>query len=160
MNVKRWLIMIIRYSVVMVISTIAVASVEGIASDVYRWVDESGIVHYGERPPVNQESERLSLHYVKPNDDADEQLEKIDSANKARKEAEEIKRNEREQAQRQARIRQQNCDNARKNIKALSRNASTKYRQEDGSYSRYSGEEHRAQMDKARQAEREFCYSS
>ncbi len=156
---KSRLTVLIRYFMAIVI-LLSVAVMGSVASDFYRWVDESGTVHYGEQPPVNQESERLNLHYVKPNNDADEQLGEIDSANKARKEAEEIKRNEREQAQRQARIRQQNCDNARKNIKALSRNTSTKYRQEDGSYSRYSGEEHQAQMDKARHAEREYCYSS
>ena len=30
-----------------------------IAEEIYKWVDEAGVVHYGEHPPKNQVSETL-----------------------------------------------------------------------------------------------------
>lgn len=40
----------------------AISATDAIAEDeIYRWVDENGVVHFGDRPPANTEADRVSI---------------------------------------------------------------------------------------------------
>jgi hypothetical protein len=46
----------------LVMATLALAAVEALADDeIYRWVDESGTVHFDKQPPANSESEQVDI---------------------------------------------------------------------------------------------------
>ena len=46
------------------------ASLTAMASEVYKWVDEEGNVHYSDTPPENVESERVQVDVAPPRGDA------------------------------------------------------------------------------------------
>lgn len=53
------------------IATLANPATDASAADeVYRWVDENGVVHFGDRPPVNTAAETLSIKQSKSSDTA------------------------------------------------------------------------------------------
>ncbi|GAB2513749.1 DUF4124 domain-containing protein [Microbulbifer agarilyticus] len=89
------------------------------AGELYRWVDENGKVHFGDRPPVEAKAESLEGQ-LKPVNSADPtrrqdfpnntRKNQIDQEYAARKQAEKAK---------QQRAQQKACDYARKQLKIL-----------------------------------------
>ncbi|AQQ69096.1 hypothetical protein Mag101_16775 [Microbulbifer agarilyticus] len=90
-----------------------------IAGELYRWVDENGKVHFGDRPPAEAKAESLEGQ-LKPVNSADPtrrqdfpnntRKNQIDQEYAARKQAEKAK---------QQRAQQKACDYARKQLKIL-----------------------------------------
>ena len=51
-----------KRSLIAVVTVLALASVPSLfAATIYKWVDESGTVHYGERPPEGVDAEPVSV---------------------------------------------------------------------------------------------------
>ncbi len=87
------------------------------ASEIYRWVDAEGNVHYGDRPSGDPTEQRMALTYARTNSGAvSDRVQARQEAQTARDEA----RAEREKAEQEAAEeaemaaeRQKNCDRAR-----------------------------------------------
>jgi hypothetical protein len=51
---------------ILLIVAFAVLATDAAAEDeIYRWVDENGVVHFGDRPPANAEADKVSLQTSK-----------------------------------------------------------------------------------------------
>lgn len=111
-----------------------------VAQAVYRWTDENGEVHFGDREPTGRKSERVSVKTGRPSGDSErrspqEQVEELD-----KQQAERSRKNE-ESAADGARRKQReaNCETARANLKVIESNARIRVT-EDGEQ-RYLDEE-------------------
>lgn len=114
------------------------------ASKFYKWTDESGVVHYGERPPVPSEAKVVNVH-VSP---ASEEAEKSPEEKRAALEAAQAKAAE-EAARKQTsaendEIAKENCEIYRQNLSALQNSARIREKDASGEY-RYLTEEEKAE---------------
>jgi hypothetical protein len=92
---------------------------------VYKWTDDEGVIHYGDRKPNDRNTERVDIRVGKVKDSQAPALtprEKIEALD-------ERKKNEREQQKKIAREearekqRQANCETARDNLSMIDSNA-------------------------------------
>lgn len=102
------------------------------AESVYRWTDENGVVHFGDREPVGKSSEKVSVKTGKPSGDAErpsaqEQVQALDESRAERQ------RREQETAVEEARRKQREarCQTAQANLQAINSNARIRI-EEDG----------------------------
>ena len=127
-------------------------------AEVYRWVDEKGRVHYGDRPAGN-EAERVELH-TRPTEKDPGMEQRRKKQQKLLKVLEEERR-KKEAAQAEARAeqeaREQDCKKARERLSRY-RNANFIYTEkEDGSRVILEGEEYERVLREAREAVQRFC---
>jgi hypothetical protein len=105
-------------------------------SQIYKWVDEEGVVHYTDSPPEDAESELVQVDSDAPKDAGDAQarlLERVQESARHRAEARQAK-SVAEQAAAQDRLaRQQRCVYARKQLISL-RQTLPVYRDEEGTF--------------------------
>jgi len=47
------------------------ASVSVLANEIYRWTDENGVVHFGDRPPEGQQAHAIQVPESQPSDTSD-----------------------------------------------------------------------------------------
>lgn len=111
------------------------------AESVYRWKDENGVVHFGDREPMGQSSERVSVKTGRPSGDAEraspqEQVEALEENEADRQ------RREKETAVEEARRKQREarCQTAEANLQAINSNARIRVT-EDGEQRYLSPEE-------------------
>lgn len=115
------------------------------ASQVYKWVDENGVTHYGERAPAGKAFSTVKTYGEVPGAEAASQrlqqqrTDTMDAENKHTDTAAQKKI-----AEEQARIRAENCKGARNNLKTLQENARVRILGDDGEF-RYLSEEERQQ---------------
>ena len=123
---------------------------EGATAEVYKWVDEEGIVHYSDNPPQNAESERVQLPSTPgPKGDPSEALRRrLEQAEKAteRRSEERLAASAAKEGKRAARVaRDQRCLETRKQLISLQQRLPV-YRDEEGTfrtlsvYDAYEGE--------------------
>ncbi|MFW5824542.1 MAG: DUF4124 domain-containing protein [Marinobacter sp.] len=112
------------------------------AASVYRWTDEDGNVHFGDREPTGHSAERVSVKTGKsgnsqPRKSPQEQVEALDEREAEREKSEsESKVEEARRKQRKAR-----CDTARANLDVINSNARIRVAGEDGEQRYLSQEE-------------------
>ena len=128
-------------------------------SEVYKWVDEQGQVHYSQSAPANVPAEQMPEAPPPANDpaairgDLQRQLEAFDERRAERDEA----FAEQKQKEDVARIRQQNCETARKNLEKLRRGGNNAYMTPEGEVIRLSDEDRAARIEAAKQGIAENC---
>lgn len=112
-----------------------------VAESVYRWTDENGVVHFGDREPMGRSADKVSVKTGKPSGDgerqsAQEQIQALEES-----EAEQ-KRRENETAVEEARRKQREarCQTAQANLEAINSNARIRV-MEDGEQRYLSPEE-------------------
>lgn len=129
------------------------------AEQVYRWVDENGVVHYGATPPPGKSAEERELRYTRnPDPAAAEAARKRWSAQEQeRRQAEEKSAEGGAQDAVDSAERASNCQAAREIIARLESAPATRYRQDDGSYRMYTADEIAQKVSEAREREREYC---
>ncbi len=93
-------------------------------SSVYRWTDENGVTHFGDRQPMGRPAEKVNVKTGQPSSapersSAVEQVEALDERQQERA------RQENESAVEEARRKQReaNCNTARANIEVISSHA-------------------------------------
>jgi hypothetical protein len=130
-----------------------------LAEKVYRWVDEAGVVHFSATPPEGG-AEAVDLKYQRNPDPAtaEERLEAYQADLDTRMAEEKKAADESRKASEEAAERQRLCRNARDVLESLSMNRTTRYKQDDGSYQRYSDEEYENRVAEARERIDEYCY--
>lgn len=113
------------------------------AQSVYKWTDENGVTHFGDRQPTGTKSESVSIRTGKPSGSGStsstspqqkvQQLEEQQAENQENQKMTAVE--EARQKQRQA-----NCATARSNLDVMSRNARIRV-EEDGEQRYLSPEE-------------------
>lgn len=126
------------------------------AASVYKWTDENGVTHFGDRQPTGQQSESVSIRTGKPSESnlqsPQEQVKALEE-----QEAEQAVRQE-ESAVEEARRKQReaNCETARSNLSILQRNSRIRV-EEDGEQRYLSEEEIAEQRTKFEEIAEENC---
>ncbi len=90
------------------------------ASDIYKWVDDSGVVHFGEKPPSAVNSQSISVKGTAPSSDAaaaQKRLEEIRAAAQKRAPDSEPAPGLQDEEMRKAIAR--NCEIYRKNLETM-----------------------------------------
>jgi hypothetical protein len=130
------------------------------AAEVYRWVDESGVTVYSQRPPPTGDAVRVEKDHAPHARDAQAtrervkaQAEKSFDDQEMRKEAE---RDESERAQ-ESRRRAENCAAARENLAMFQNLGRRRVRTADGRVLRLTEDQVETQIRKAQAQIEEFC---
>ncbi len=129
------------------------------AARTYRWVDENGTTIYSQSPPPNGKATIIKPPPPSPSQPGETmkklkaRLDAIDETNKKKNEA----KDKEDIAAKNAAIKRQNCENAKKNLTTLEQHARVRLKGEDGSYKMLSEEERTAQIDKAKEAIKNNC---
>jgi len=132
-------------------------------ADIYKWTDQNGNTHFGEKRPFDKSIsyKKLSIKAQRVNEDANEkQLTSIQQS------ADEL---EKSNADRQAEINnaelaaetekhsQQECDNVKKSLAMLDFGGNRLYKDSEGNYSRLSEDDKNNQREKFNQFLDENC---
>lgn len=127
------------------------------AAAVYKWTDDNGITHFGDRQPTGRKSESVNIRTGSTNSggqqrSAQEQVRAIDDAREERAERANLSAvEEARQKQRKA-----NCETAQSNLKVINSNA--RIRVEDNGEQRYlAPEEIEEQRQKFQQIADDNC---
>ncbi len=123
--------------------TLLLAVVPGVAmsASVYKWTDENGVTHFGDRQPTGAKAERVNVRSGTSSDAAgnkqspQERLQDMQD----RQEGEAEKRQETAVEEARRKQREANCATARSNLDVIDRNARIRI-EEDGEQ-RYLSEE-------------------
>ncbi len=127
-------------------------------AEVYRWVDEKGRVHYGDRP-AGDRAERVELHTRPAGEDPgmEQRRKKQQKLLEVLEEERREKEAERARARAEQEAREQDCKKARERLSRY-QNANFIYtRNEDGSRVILEGEEYERVLREAREAVQRFC---
>jgi hypothetical protein len=95
----------------------------GIAQSVYKWTDENGVTHFGDRQPAGKQSERVSIKTGRPSGDSRQSpRERLDEMEEQQRQA---RQRADESAAERARRKQREaaCETARSNLKIIERNS-------------------------------------
>lgn len=111
------------------VALMSAATLQVNAATVYKWTDEKGVIHFGDKQPVGQKSESVDVRSgtsrSNSNDDRpspQEQLKNLEANQEKSEEAAAVTRKE-EAAQKQ---RAKNCEIAKKNLETMTNNARIK----------------------------------
>ncbi len=131
---------------------------------VYKWVDEQGQVHYGDKPTVDSskeisveqsttENETRENETAEENDRSEYQKRVLDSMQQERKRKQEIKAREKDDRAK----RKQNCQRARKRLQDIV-NARYLYKKgDDGEQTVYTEGQRKAATERARAHVKKYC---
>lgn len=127
------------------------------SASVYKWTDDDGVIHFGDRQPPGQQAESINIRTGSPNSgkrspSAQERLQKLDEKQQDQAERNQVSAvEEARQKQRKA-----NCETARNNLRVMSSNA--RIRVEEAGEQRYlSPEEIEDQRQKFQQIADDNC---
>ena len=130
------------------------------AGGIYKWIDEDGQVQYSQTPPPNNApAERIKGAPPPANDpeavrgDLQRQLDAFDERRAQRNEA----FAEQKQKEEVTRIKQQNCETARKNLANLRRGGNNAYMTPEGEVVRLTDDDRAKRIEDAKQGIKENC---
>lgn len=132
----------------------------GQAEPIYRWVDENGVVHFGSSPPPGQAAQASDLKYQRNPDPqaAEQRLEQYEEDFRQRMAEQQKAAEDRTGQQQETDQRAAQCRQSLAIIERLrSGRPGVRYRNEDGSYARYSDEEREAKLAEAEAAVQRDC---
>lgn len=135
------------------IALLLALSVTDAPAQVYKWVDEKGRVHYGEKPPAASKPSTVKPPAAPANAPAkaqDLQTQELEFRRRQLKKAEDEQRQARDAANREAR-----CNNAKERL-AIAEQAAL-YRREKGERVFLSDAEHKAEVEARRANVTEYC---
>lgn len=141
-------------AVILMLLISAVASAE-----TYKWVDDTGQIHYSDRRPQGVEARRVRDAPPPAEDPAkarqrlDNQIKQLDNE----RAKDELKQEEAVEQEQEAVQRKQNCETARHNLQILQRGGSRLYQTPDGEYLRLDEEARNERMEESRKAIAEYC---
>ena len=123
------------------------------SAQVYKWVDENGRVHYGEKPPAGSKPSAVKPPAAPPSGPAkaqDLQSQELDFRRRQLKKGEDEATQARDAANREAR-----CNNAKENL-AIAEQAAL-FRREKGERVFLSDAEQKAEVENMRAAVTRYC---
>jgi hypothetical protein len=128
-------------------------------AEMYRWVDQQGVTHFSQVPPVTGEATRLRKPAADPvgNSDTVERInQQWQQAQDRKEERTEQREQQQEEAQLQAR-RAENCKAAKYNLGILQGPSNRLIKQPGGDYQRLTEEQRQAQISKAEEIIERDC---
>ncbi len=126
---------------------------------IYKWVDDSGAVHYTQTPPPNRETQELKPA-PGPADDPDAISSQLKEQTDAMEKRQTEKRQGAADAQQWAeiqKIRRENCATAKANLAKLQQGGNRAYRTPDGEVVRLTEEDRQQRIDEANRQIKENC---
>lgn len=140
--------------------TVLLAVVPGVSmsASVYKWTDENGVTHFGDRQPTGKQSERVNVRSGTASTVTSDRKSPQERLNDLQKREEDQAVTERERASQEARRKQReaNCATARANLDAIDSNARIQI-EENGETRYLSPEEIAKQRRKAADIAAENC---
>lgn len=137
---------------------LALSPAMSLGASVYKWTDENGVTHFGDRQPTGQSTEQVDIRTGGPSGNQatrrspQEQMEDIEEGQQQeRQNAEETAVEEARRKQREA-----NCETARSNLKILNQNSRIRV-EEEGEQRYLSPEEIEEKRQEFQEAEEEYC---
>jgi hypothetical protein len=124
----------------------------------YRWVDENGVTHYSQRPPVEAESVEIKPP-PPPATPADEAWKELNKKRLKLEDAREDRKLETDKAKKEAEEKKQRaeaCAAARKRL-AIYEGPPTRIKTADGEYIRPTEEQREAKRQEARELIEKYC---
>ncbi|MEQ9544408.1 MAG: DUF4124 domain-containing protein [Marinobacter sp.] len=136
---------------------LAAAPIAASGASVYKWTDENGVTHFGDRQPTGQQAEQVNVRSGtssggQQRQSPQEQIQELDA--RQADEAEKRKESAVEEARRKQR--EANCTTARSNLRILDRNSRIRV-EEDGEQRYLSPEEIDEQRQKFQEIADENC---
>lgn len=130
-----------------------------LADEVYKWVDEEGVTHYGERAPADKDYSLIKTYGEVPSGakEAKQRLEQQRAEKEMADEKGQDYAKQKKIADEQARVRTENCKGAKNNLKTIQENARVRILGEDGEFRYLSEEERQQQIDTAKEMIAENC---
>lgn len=128
------------------------------AESVYRWKDDNGVVHFGDREPTGQSAEKVSVKTGKPSGSSERQSpqEQVESLEESQ--AEQARRaNESAVDAARRKQREANCQTAQDNLEAINSNARIRMAGDDGEPRYLSPEEIANQKERFQEIADENC---
>ncbi|MEZ5524875.1 MAG: DUF4124 domain-containing protein [Pseudomonadales bacterium] len=133
------------------------------AGQVYKWVDEEGVTHYGERAPADKDYSLVKTYGEVPAAEAKKAQQRLEQQREAEKTSVQQKASYEEQqkiAEEQAKIRAENCRGAQSNLKAIQENARVRILGEDGEFRFLTEQEIQEKKQEAEKMIEENCSES
>jgi len=123
------------------------------ASEVFKWVDDDGVTHYGERAPKDKDYSMIKTYGEVPSgaEEAKQRLEQQRTDKKAGDKKKIDYAEQKKTADQQAMIRAENCKGAQNNLKTIQENARVRLLGEDGEFRYLSEEERQNQINNAKE---------
>lgn len=129
------------------------------AGDVYKWVDEDGVTHYGERAPSDTNYSTVKTYGEVPGGGAEakQRLEEQRAAKSSAEAKEAEYAQQKKIADEQARVRAENCKGAKSNLKTIQENARVRILGDDGEFRYLTEEERQKQIENAKEVIADNC---
>lgn len=121
------------------------------AGKFYKWTDESGVVHYGEKPPVDSKATVINVNVGRASDEAEQSPEAKSAALDAAREKEAATAERQRITSENSEIVKENCKIYQQNLSALKNSARIREKDPNGEY-RYLTDEEKAERTKAAEA--------
>ncbi|MEH6357580.1 MAG: DUF4124 domain-containing protein [Pseudomonadales bacterium] len=122
------------------------------ASEVFKWVDEEGVTHYGERAPKDNDYSLIKTYGEVPGGEEAKQRLEQQRADKKSGDAKSVDYAEQKKASDdQAKVRAENCKGAQNNLKTIQENARVRTLGDDGEFRYLSEEERQNQITTAKE---------
>ncbi|MGP0174352.1 DUF4124 domain-containing protein [Pseudomonas sp. NCHU5208] len=133
-------------------SLLLALSTSTLASQVYKWVDDKGVTHFGAQPPQGQEATTINTanpppHSVAPAEPAPE----VDKQQQA------IDEKVKDQVAKQEAERKKYCENARTNLAQLENNPRVRIEGDDGELRRIGEDERQESIAELKKSIDENC---
>ena len=131
-------------------------SCNGYAAGIQKWVDENGQIHYGDSPPAKTQTE--SVRVSRPPSNPGKALPRF-TGSQSEESGDQTADNQQAPAQQEtpAEVAQQQCEQAKKDLKTLNRTSRVRLKMDDGSI-RYMTKEEREQRKKVSEEDiKQFC---
>jgi len=126
-------------------------------TEVYKWTDEDGKIHYSQTPPVGADTTSIELTTPPASAGrADERLKKQLEDFEQRRQARNTSRQNQAETKNTNKLRAENCTQAQANLAALERHRQVSL-QEGDTYRKLPEEERRTKISEAQGHIREFC---
>lgn len=127
--------------------------------DVYKWVDENGVVHYSDQKPMGQDATTMEVR-TKParsaSQPSDRLQQQVDTLNR-NQEVEAVRQQQQAEEEQARQARQERCERARKNLETMSQRSRLQVEEADGSVRYLSPEEIVEQKERAEKIIQEEC---
>ncbi|MEM7253609.1 MAG: DUF4124 domain-containing protein [Pseudomonadota bacterium] len=143
---------------VVVILSLGLLATDEASARIYKWVDDKGNVHFGERPPTDGNAEEIKTRQTHITDDqAKAQLKALTDKSSESSKNREVVEQDQQQAEAVDARRKENCEIAQNNLKLLESKNRVQTKGEDGEkfYLDDDTRQHKISLSKKQIAE--FC---
>ncbi len=159
-------------SAAVLISTLSAIASTPAKAEIYKWIDEDGVVTFSEHKPQGKNAERISTRASSrsssnasspgnavPSEKASGKKETEELTQKQQQMLEELQAREAEREAQVAEIRRDNCDRSRKALSRLTHSGRVRVRGEDGTERVLGEEERQRRIDDAQRGIAANCES-